>query len=133
MATAADPVGKVYGSGFYGTTKGEFPNHQPFLDKVTVNATLYADGSADGTMVWASVYNGNPFPGQEPRSTWQIRVESWNDIGDGFIVLAGTVTHSQFEEEVGLFAAGAFKDGGKGNPDYFSQFEIKGNFVIEFR
>ena len=131
-ARSADPVGTVHGSGIFGTTRGEFPNHQPFIDMISVNATVYADGSAGGTIVWMSTHNAEREPGQGTSGwTWQIRVEAWYSLEDGTVILEGTVTHSQLEEEVGLFLGVGFYDGGANSPDSITGAEIRGNIRIE--
>jgi hypothetical protein len=129
-ALSADPVGTVQGGGHYGTTRGETPNKQPVIDTVTVNATMYADGTADGSMVWASTYNGFQEPGQGTSGwTWQMKVVGWEEW-DGTLVLFGEITHSQLEYEVGGFVAIPFYDGGGDNADYIGFVEIKGNVRI---
>lgn len=132
-AQASDPVGRVHGSGMFGTTRGENPNHQPVIDKITVNATLNNDdGTATGSIGWMSTYNGFQ-PGGPGTSgwSWHIRVESWF-MWDGVVYLQGTVTHSTFrEEEVGFSTTVSFIDGGSGSPDYINFYEIQGNIRIE--
>jgi hypothetical protein len=128
---AAEPVGSIRGGGMFGTTRGEFPNHQPYIDAITVNATFYDDFSAKGTIVWMGTYNGTQEPGRGTSGwTWQIEVDYWWLNEDGSVIVGGTVQHSQLKDEIGGFTAIGFFDGGKNDSDFINGNEIAGNIFI---
>lgn len=127
-AHAAEPVETVMGGGTYKTTAGQLDNHQPVIDSVTINATLYDDFSAEGNIVWMGTYNGRQDPGKGTSGwTWQIEVDSWWLNEDGSVTVWGTVRHSQLKHEIGAFTAVNFYDGGGNNSDFINGNEIDGN------
>jgi hypothetical protein len=122
-AAPPNAVVSVNGHGLWARDTGDvYANHQPYLESAMVNAWLGADGQAQGTIVWMTLFNGlfGAQGGDHGEGisgyAWQVEVDTVIVRSPGEVFVEGVITHSDLEGDVG-FRNGFFiydAGGGKG-------------------
>jgi len=104
-AAPREIIHSISGHGTWALDTGDdYQNHQPYIESTAINATLDADGSVDGTIVWMDTYNGlfenhgESFSGY----TWQVDIDTFIMLSEHEVYVEGTIFHSNVESDIGV-------------------------------
>jgi hypothetical protein len=126
------PIFKVTGNGGIGKQVG-FKDGYQYLDHVSVNAWLDAEGRAHGTMNWSYIWTYDSVPqrgGRRPGDPWHMRVDTLV-VNGNTAHIEGVVVSAENRGGIGYRVSWDIVDNGSGKSDLLNGALLEsGNFTV---